>query len=89
MVERHLGLVLGTAARRTGDRALAEEIAQTVFAILARKSRELVHHAALAGWLHRATAFECAEALRRRRAHSDKMKHLTEHLSHDADGESV
>jgi len=89
LVERHLGLVLGTAARRTGDRALAEEIAQTVFAILARKSHELVHHAALAGWLHRATAFECADALRRRRAHSDKVKHLTEHLSHDADGESV
>ncbi len=89
LVDRHLGLVLGAAARRTADRALAEEIAQTVFAIVARKSRELARHATLVGWLHRATALECAEALRRRKAHSDKMKHLTEHLSNDADGESV
>ena len=43
LVEKYLGMVLGIAARRTGDHALAEEIAQNVFAVLARKARALIH----------------------------------------------
>ena len=41
LVEAHLGLVVGAALRRTGNRALAEEISQTVFAILARKADDV------------------------------------------------
>ena len=52
LVERHLPLVYAAACRRVGGRAaLAEEVAQHVFCDLARKSRALVAHTSLIGWL--------------------------------------
>ncbi len=63
LVERYGGLVVGAAMRRLrGDRALAEEVAQNVFATLARKAGELRAHPALAAWLQRAAAFESMRA---------------------------
>jgi len=55
IVERHAPMVRGVAWRRTQDRAVTDEITQTVFTILARKAASL-RHSELAGWLHR-TAF--------------------------------
>lgn len=89
LVEKHLGLVLGAATRRTGNRLLAEEVAQSVFAILARKASSLRASASLAGWLYRATMFECAEALRREFAREQKMKRISENTLNGAEGESV
>lgn len=55
-VGRHLDLVYFTALRGTGgNTALAQDIAQAVFAVAARKSRALAAHATPAGWLHRTT----------------------------------
>lgn len=66
LAERYAGLVYGTARRRTGSHELSQEIAQNVFAILARKASALAGNAApLAGWLHRATVLESCQALRR------------------------
>lgn len=71
LVERHLGLVQGTARRVTGSAAVAEEVAQGVFLLLARKAPELGPEVVLSGWLHRAARFVAARALqselRRRR----------------------
>jgi RNA polymerase sigma factor (sigma-70 family) len=65
LVRRHLGLVYGAALRRTGGRAhLAEEIAQRVFADMARKAAALSHHPALTGWLHRSTRYAAIDAIR-------------------------
>lgn len=89
LVEKHLGLVLGAATRRTGNRSLAEEVAQSVFAILARKASSLRGRASLAGWLYRATMIECAEALRREHSHEQKMKRISENTLTGAEGESV
>src|SRR5947207_15445919 len=62
LVERHLPLVLGTARRITGESGLAEEVAQTVFILLARKARNLRPGTILSAWLYRATRFVAARA---------------------------
>lgn len=41
LAERHAGLVYSVARRRTGQHGLAEEVAQNVFAVLARKAGAL------------------------------------------------
>lgn len=64
LAERHLPLVIGTARRITGDHTLAEEVAQTVFILLARKADSLRQGTILSGWIYRTTCFVAARALR-------------------------
>jgi RNA polymerase sigma factor (sigma-70 family) len=53
---RYLDLVYSAALRQLqGNSHLAEEVAQAVFLLLAKKAGDLVSHPALAGWLYRAT----------------------------------
>ncbi len=42
LVDRYLDMVSGVALRRTGDHRLAEEIAQNIFIVLARKAPGLL-----------------------------------------------
>lgn len=64
LVARHAGMMQGVAVRCTGDRSLAEEVTQNVFAILVRKARTLQHEC-LAGWLQRTTFLEARNARRK------------------------
>lgn len=65
LVNRHLNLVYHAALRQLhGDTHRAEEVAQTVFARLARKAASLTHHTALTGWLYTATLHAAREAIR-------------------------
>jgi|SRR6266850_21453 len=77
LMERHLPLVFGTARRMTGDNAPAQDIAQTVFILLARKGNRLGPNTILSGWLHRTTRFVAARALtaewRRRRREQEAV----------------
>src|SRR4051794_26787767 len=58
LVQRHLNLVYRTATRQLGDEAaLAEDVVQIVFSLLARKAPSLLGHSSLAGWLHTTTCF--------------------------------
>ncbi len=67
-VGRHLNLVYFTALRGTGgDTALAQDVAQAVFAVAASKTRALAVHATLAGWLHTTTRHIAARAMRKER----------------------
>ena len=72
LVRHYLDLVYSAAARLVQDeRHLAEDVAQTVFADLARLARSLPRDVLLGGWLHRHTCFVAATLLRgerRRRA---------------------
>ena len=72
LVRRYLDLVYSAAVRLVQDeRHLAEDVAQTVFADLARLARSLPEEVMLGGWLHRHTCFVAATLLRgerRRRA---------------------
>jgi DNA-directed RNA polymerase specialized sigma24 family protein len=66
VVEEFSGMVFNGALRRTGDRQLAEEVTQNVFAIAARKARSLSRHPQLTAWFHTTTRFEAGKAMQSR-----------------------
>ncbi len=79
LVRRYINFVYSTALRSlNSDSHLAEDIAQTVFADLARQAVRLPADVQLGGWLHRHTCFTAAKAvrgeLRRRRRESQAME---------------
>ena len=51
LVTRHINLVYSVALRHVGDLHQAEEIAQAVFILLAKKAAQLRHDKALSSWL--------------------------------------
>ena len=67
LVERHAGMVHGTALRLVRDAAVAEEIAQAVFILLARKAPNLSSGTVIAGWLHQTTRYVALGSLRAER----------------------
>ncbi|MDB6132709.1 MAG: hypothetical protein JWM59_952 [Verrucomicrobiales bacterium] len=70
LVRRHLPHVYAGALRRVnGDRALASDVAQTVFADFARKAPGLTHLAVPGGWLHRHAGFVAGKLIDRERRH--------------------
>ena len=70
LVERHKAMVYASALRQAGDPALADEITQAVFIVLARKAANIKPGVFLAGCLFRTTRFAVSDALKsnRRRA---------------------
>ncbi|HEX2749099.1 MAG TPA: sigma-70 family RNA polymerase sigma factor, partial [Verrucomicrobiales bacterium] len=71
LVSRYAGLVYSTALRHVREPALAEEVAQNVFTLLAMKGRSVPREASLAGWLHKSTCHLSSHLFRseaRRRA---------------------
>jgi RNA polymerase sigma factor (sigma-70 family) len=68
LVEAYIDLVYSAALRLlNNDTHLAEDVAQTVFADLARLSRGLSPKVMLGGWLHRHTCFVARNTLRKER----------------------
>ena len=67
--QRHLGMVQGAALRKTARPELAEEVAQAVFALAARRAASLAEHPCAGAWLHRTAVLESANALRRELKH--------------------
>lgn len=72
LAQRHLDFVYTVALRRVGgDHHLASDVCQEVFSALANKARAARRHPSLMGWLHTATRYSAAHAVRaqmRRRA---------------------
>src|SRR5688500_11651108 len=68
LVRRHVDGVFSTALRRVGgDVQFAEDVAQQVFAALARKAPAVVRHPLLGAWLYTTTRHEAANLVRRER----------------------
>ena len=82
------GLVFTSARRRTGDTALAEEIAQNVFAIAARKARKLSTHPSLTAWFYTTVRLESAKALRARQRHQRRVEALAGEMKSQTDAAS-
>ena len=81
LVTRHINLVYSVALRCVGDPHQAEEIAQAVFILLARKAAQLRHDKALSSWLFQATRltannFVRGETRRHRREQEAHMQSL-------------
>ncbi len=65
LVRRHLDFVYAAALRQArGNASLAQDVAQVVFTDLARKAGTLARHEVIVGWLHTATRFAAAKAIR-------------------------
>jgi RNA polymerase sigma factor (sigma-70 family) len=64
LVRRHLDLVYGTALRKLDNSAAAEEIAQDVFAALARRAWQFAPDDCVPAWLHRAAILKSKQWLR-------------------------
>jgi len=76
LVRRYGGLVHATCLREVDDPALAEDAAQVVFLLLARRAPSLLRMDSLAGWLFRASRFCARNALRqerRRKVHEQEV----------------
>jgi len=78
LVSRHINLVYSVALRQVRDPHLAEEIAQAVFVVLARKAKLLHPKTILSGWLCRTARNVSADTLKmqRRRQFREQESHM-------------
>jgi RNA polymerase sigma factor (sigma-70 family) len=85
LVKRHVNLVYSTALRKmNGDEHMAKDVAQNVFADLARKAASLSRHKNLTGWLYTSAHFAAVKIVRgenRRRDHEEKFMRESEKSS--------
>src|ERR1043165_6243842 len=79
LVARYVDLVYSTALRLVeGDTHRAEDVAQVVFADLARAARTLSSDVMLGGWLHRHTCFVAAKTMRGERRRQSRERQAVE-----------
>jgi RNA polymerase sigma factor (sigma-70 family) len=64
LVRRHTNFVYSVALRVTCNGALAEDVTQTVFTIVARRAGKLRHYDTLLGWLHTTTRHVAINTIR-------------------------
>src|SRR5260221_2857219 len=77
LVTRHLNLVYSVALRCVGDPHQAEEVAQAVFIILAKKAAQLRHDKALSSWLFQTTRLTASNFVR-----GETRRHRREQEAH-------
>lgn len=79
VVRRYIDLVYSTAVRLVyGDTHLAEDVAQMVFADLARLARTLSPDVTLGGWLHRRTCHVALSLMRSQRRRQNRERQAAE-----------
>ena len=86
LVSRHLDMVYATAFRHVGNHHQAQEIAQVVFIILARKARSLGPKTVLAGWLFQTARLTAANHMRAeiRRARREQEAYIQSNPGEDS-----
>jgi uncharacterized protein (TIGR03435 family) len=87
LVGRHVNLVYSAALRRLGNSHEAEEVAQAVFIILARKAGSLRRGTILSGWLYQTAQLTAANfhraALRRQHREQEAFMQFSEQSEPD------
>jgi RNA polymerase sigma factor (sigma-70 family) len=78
LVSRHINLVYSAAMRSVNNPSQAEEITQSVFVTLARKSRGLRRGTILSGWLYQTARLTASNFIRTetRRQHREQQAHM-------------
>ena len=91
LVQRHINLVYSVALRHVGIAAQAEEIAQAVFIILARKAGKLRPGTILEGWLFETTRLTALSFLRgeRRRQFREQEAYMQPILKDPSAGDAA
>ena len=94
LVARHLPLVYRTCRRELASDTLAEDAAQVVFLLLARKAKSLRAGPSLAGWLYQTSVFVAKdirkqEARRTRREEAVMQQALHAQTAPAADWDTV
>src|ERR1017187_10307505 len=94
LVRRDVNLVYSAALRQVGgDAHFAQDVAQTVFADLARKAGSLSRHESLTGWVYTSAHFAAAKIARtenRRRDREEKfMREPIHETAPEADWEKL
>ncbi len=88
LVSRYLDLVYSAALRQVGgDVHLAEDVAQHVFAALAKKAHRLPAGVVLGGWLYRHTCFVAWQTIRTERRRRLREREVFQMSSQDATAE--
>lgn len=64
LVRRHLNFVQGVASRKVGPDS-AQDVAQQVFAALAKRADRLTGYHSISGWLYKVALFECKAMMRK------------------------
>jgi RNA polymerase sigma factor (sigma-70 family) len=86
LVRRHLNLVYSIARRCTDNDGDAQDVAQVVFVILARKAAGLRARTVLTGWLYETTRYTaaCVQRTNARRHFRDQEAYMQSTLTEDA-----
>jgi RNA polymerase sigma factor (sigma-70 family) len=84
LVQRHGGLIYANAWRKTGNHALAEEITQNTFALLAQKGASLMDHPALLAWMQKAVQYQASRSHAKERNRSRLLENYRQSLTMDA-----
>jgi len=77
VIDHYGSLVLNTARRRVRDAGLAEELAQNVFVLLARKAGKVSRYRSVSAWLFETTRLEAAKLLRGQVRHQRRIEAFT------------
>ncbi len=88
LLRRHLDFVYAVALRVTANRALAEDVSQSVFIALAKNARHLSSRASLEGWLHQTARNQACAAVRsevRRRSRETEAARMQIHSDQSED----
>jgi RNA polymerase sigma factor (sigma-70 family) len=87
IVARHIDWVYSVSRRRVIDAALADDVTQAVFIILAKKADKLPPGTILAGWLMKAIQYSATDALKRqsrRRRYERKAAKMNQNATPDS-----
>ena len=93
LARRHAGLVYAAARRQVGDAALAHDVTQLVFLVLARRAKTIRPGTVLSAWLLKATRYTASnmtksEHRRRRREREAALQKPSEATTTTASADS-